>query len=124
MRYIEIYGADIDDVSLSDNIRLANLKLIAKGKEHGATGIESLKNESVKVFPNPTQNFFTAQIPDAEFNIIVSDISGRKIFCENKVTNKIHVSCLNFPNGLYIISLETTYKKFYHSVIIKHSINM
>ena len=119
MRYLEIYGTDIDDVSLSANIALANLKLITKGKEHDDTGIKSLKNGGVKVYPNPAQTFFTAQIPDNEFNINVSDISGRTVFRQNNISDKVDVSCVNLPNGFYIISLETSDMKCYHNVIIK-----
>jgi hypothetical protein len=119
MRYLEIYGADIDDISLSDNIRLANLKLIAKGKEHGSTRVETIQKKIVNVFPNPANNFFTVQMPNTKFGIVISDISGRTVLKLKNIDDKVDISCLNFPNGFYIISIEAKDKTTYHSAILK-----
>jgi len=62
MRYIEIYGADIDDTSLAANIALANTNLMNTEKHcNTTTSILSLSENikpKLKILPKPCAQCF------------------------------------------------------------------
>lgn len=69
-------------------------------------GVNTLDLEEVLVFPNPTKNEFTLQLPD-NGTIVIFDLTGKEIMSRQvSVTQKIDVS--NLANGLYNLQVSTT----------------
>ena len=112
MRYIEIYGADIDDNLLSFNIQVANNKLIKRGEQLNSTGIESVKSSNFNVFPNPANDYFTVDFPAHITDFKLIDVSGR-VLIEQKVSEtKVNVNCKNISNGMYFLQLNNSKNSF------------
>ena len=105
MRYLEIYGVDIDDSSLIQNIQNANAKLVARGKQLGSTGVAELNSYNVKVYPNPTKQFFTIELSEEKTDIKLVDISGRVILQQKNQTGKVNIDCQSISRGIYFLQL-------------------
>ena len=118
MRYLEIYGADIDDSSLSLNIQNANAKLIARGKQLTSTGISELNSSNIKVYPNPAKHFFTIELPEENTDLKLVDISGRIIYQQKNQTGKVNLDCQNVAPGIYFLQLINQNSLVYSSKII------
>ncbi|MEI8271710.1 MAG: T9SS type A sorting domain-containing protein [Paludibacter sp.] len=119
MRYIEIYGVDIDDSSLSQNIQNANAKLIVRGKQLGSTGVSELNADNVKVYPNPAGKIFSIELPNGMTNIKLVDIFGRIIiFRQNNQNPKVCIDCQYFTRGIYFLQLSNLNQEHYFYKII------
>ena len=118
MRYLEIYGIDIDDSSLSLNIQNANAKLIARGKQLSSTGVAALNSYKVKIYPNPAKHFFTIELSEEKTDIKLVDISGRIILQQKIQTGKVNMDCHKIDRGIYILQLINQNVLVYSSKII------
>ena len=118
MRYLEIYGIDIDDSSLSLNIQNANARLIARGKQLTSTGISELNPYNIKVYPNPANHFFSIELPAENTDLKLVDISGRIIFQQKNQTGKVNIDCQNIAHGIYFLQLFNQNRLVYSSKII------
>lgn len=71
------------------------------------TGIASKNSVDYKLFPNPTSEYIYIETNEPILKIIVSDMKGQTIKCENAIQgNRINVS--NIPNGTYLLRFTTT----------------
>ncbi|MEI6755036.1 MAG: T9SS type A sorting domain-containing protein [Paludibacter sp.] len=118
IRYLEIYGIDIDDSSLSQNIQNANAKLIARGKQVSSTGVMELTPYNVKVYPNPANHFFTIELTEENADLKLVDISGRIVLKQKIIDRKINLDCQNITRGIYFLQLINQNKLVYNSKII------
>ena len=61
-------------------------------------------NSNIRVYPNPSSDYFTIEIndPDEEFDIIISDLLGRKVFeIHNNMTKKVQFNHTGIRKGVY-----------------------
>lgn len=81
----------------------------------------STDNLKVKGYPNPTANNYTIELKNSElpFNVTISDLSGRKIMQQNKITtNKTTLNLQGLPKGVYFLEvLSNTHKKVTQKII-------
>ena len=110
MRYLEIYGADISDVSLASSIQQASSKLIAKGVQCNlSNSIDNLNSEShFSIFPNPSTETLHISIHTQKKNDQPIEIynSIGKLIKETIVTESTQINITNLANGLYFIRLK------------------
>lgn len=73
--------------------------------------IESAFANSIKVYPNPSVGYFTIQMNDklktAELKI--TDAIGKMILSQSLVNNFEEINLSEYPNGIYFISISSTY---------------
>lgn len=70
------------------------------------TGIDEFtnKNLSIKIYPNPAQQFFTIELPNQQtFNLLVYDVTGRKVYQRTNATGTMSINCSNFNAGVYFV---------------------
>lgn len=70
------------------------------------TGINdpNIEGLSIKIYPNPSQETFTIELPVREvFSLIVSDMTGRKIYERKNAAGTVKVDCNGFSSGIYFI---------------------
>ncbi|MFM8349481.1 MAG: T9SS type A sorting domain-containing protein, partial [Actinomycetales bacterium] len=109
MRYLEIYGSDITDVSLNSTIQQANNDLIAEGLScQSITVLNENKSENIfSIFPNPANNYLTIHFEHnhgTQVQILNSlGILVKEFFMSEP--SKIDTSDL--PKGLYLIHSKT-----------------
>ncbi len=65
----------------------------------------SKEDNSLKLYPNPVNDFLTIQTNETIESITVSDVNGRLVLQSNAPLNTINVSALQ--NGLYFASITT-----------------
>ncbi len=85
------------------------------------TGVQEIDNNklSIKIFPNPTQQSFTIELPKKEiYDLIISDVIGRKVFNFKKANGALVIDCSSFSNGVYFIEA-TNYKNILTCKLIK-----
>lgn len=109
MRYLEIYGVDISDVSLVTSIQQANIKLIAKGNQwNSMTGInEQTFKANFSISPNPAIESLKISFPDnpeKQFVQIFNTIGVLVKEVELSKSDQINIS--NFKSGFYFICLK------------------
>lgn len=111
MRYLEIYGADINDATLSTNIQQANTNLIAQGAQCITLSLKDEKSlPNSVVFPNPTEEILNITFP---INSIDNDTiqiynSLGMMIKEIKIDeSNISLDVSNFQNGVYFVKLKS-----------------
>jgi endonuclease I len=63
----------------------------------------------LNIFPNPAEDFITAELPEEEQHggkVIIADISGRIVFSGNCTGNPIKLDVSNLYSGIYILTVE------------------
>jgi hypothetical protein len=60
-------------------------------------------SESISVFPNPVEQLFTVQLPEACSDVSVYDCFGRTISTLHNVAGTIEIDCSGFPAGIYFL---------------------
>lgn len=68
----------------------------------------SKKDQPLKVYPNPVNNFFQVELPEDVEMVVLTDLTGR-IFYREKVENEnnIRISGLgNYPPGIYLLKVK------------------
>jgi hypothetical protein len=60
----------------------------------------------IKLFPNPTQDYFTvSSTTENDFSITIYDISGKEALSQSKFQNNSSVNIQNLKSGIYFISV-------------------
>ncbi|MBI2258747.1 MAG: T9SS type A sorting domain-containing protein [Flavobacteriia bacterium] len=83
----------------------------------GTTGIvDYINNNSIKVYPNPTNSIFNVVLPNSneEFSISVYSSLGEKIY-ETAETKSIDIS--NFSNGIYVLIINQKDKSIVKKIV-------
>lgn len=100
----------VDAFSVTPDFRLNNSSVVSTGADFtnpkfqgGFLSIESVKNEDIEIYPNPTIDYINIK-SDREFTL--SDSYGRVLI--NSKNSKVDLS--NFTNGLYYIKIGTITK--------------
>lgn len=110
MRYLEIYGADISDTSLSTNIQQANTNLIAQGLQCLSLGLNDEKSKpTFTVFPNPTGENLNITFPINSMDndaIRIYNSLGTMVKEIKIDENNISIDVSNFQNGVYFVMLK------------------
>jgi len=95
----------VDAFSVTPDFRLNNSSVVSTGADFtnpkfqgGFLSIESVKNEDIEIYPNPTIDYINIK-SDREFTL--SDSYGRVLI--NSKNSKVDLS--NFTNGLYYIKI-------------------
>ncbi len=119
MRYMEIYGGDIDDTSLASNIATANTNLILKGNLcNGITAISELNelSNTIFIYPNPANTEININLPsNNNFEIEIINTLGESIL---NTQNKHTIDVSQFSNGIYFIKVKQE-DNFYSQRFIK-----
>ncbi|MDO8899227.1 MAG: T9SS type A sorting domain-containing protein, partial [Bacteroidales bacterium] len=89
-------------------------------------GIPELGNQSIQLYPNPTNGLFTLEIKGFEsskLNIQITDLLGRKVFTEtiNNESGSIlrQISMEGNENGIYLLTIDNGQTKVVKKLILK-----
>ena len=112
MRYLEIYGTDILDVSLATSIQQANNKLIAKGLAcNPTTGIkEPISETAFSLCPKPASEILRIVFRDNQIikqEIEIYNSIGRFIKTI-KLTDTSEINIADLPKGFYFLHFKNT----------------
>ena len=78
----------------------------------------SANKYSVSIFPNPAMNIFTIELPNQNYDFIISDVSGRKVYEQKNIFGKSEIDFNNFPNGIYFVNVDDGKNRFNQKIII------
>lgn len=109
MRYLEIYGSDITDVSLNSTIQQANSDLIAKGLScQSTTGLNENKSENLFfIFPNPANNYLTIHFEHNQGTQVQILNELGILVKEFFMSDSSQIDISDLPKGLYLILFKT-----------------
>lgn len=72
----------------------------------GSTGVQESHSLpiSISIYPNPAQQSFNIELPQQQnFNLLVYDVTGRKVYTNKNATGIVKVDCSNFSSGIYFV---------------------
>jgi len=121
MRYLEIYGNDIQDSTLSTVISQANASLIAQGNSCGQLGTQNNTVEtSAKIYPNPAYQSFRVELDDSdgESEIEIYNTLGLCVFSDT-FSNHTDINVSSFANGIYFIKIKCGQKAITEKIVKK-----
>ena len=75
-------------------------------------------DSNIKFYPNPTNKILNLETEDSEFSIILTDLSGKKVFENHYMNNKVEIDLNNFSPGTYLINYQSNTSNF-DKIIIK-----
>jgi len=61
----------------------------------------------IKVYPNPTNGFFTVNSSTQLESVNVYNLSGQLIVCEKVGTTEANINTESWSNGIYLIDIQT-----------------
>jgi len=72
------------------------------------------------VFPIPAENYFSLKMGNGELisKVQIFSIDGKRVFSNNTLNREIQINSQNFPNGYYIICVETNENIYQGKIII------
>jgi hypothetical protein len=76
------------------------------GADSEITGVTEInnKNSEIKIYPNPTQQYFIVELPkEQSFSLLVYDVTGRTIYENKTATGTVKVDCSNLGSGIYFV---------------------
>jgi len=76
-------------------------------------------SNTVKIYPNPTNNILNIQSDLMKYSITVQNIAGQILFKEDDPKNR-SVDVSNFPSGIYIIQINSNMININKKLIIDH----
>ncbi len=84
-------------------------------------GVEEVSEMSFSVFPNPVNDLLTIKLSShSDFSLTITDILGKQVLTENySSTSSTTINVGDFPEGIYMLQLNTGENVFYERVIVK-----
>jgi hypothetical protein len=73
----------------------------------GIAPVTATSRLDLKIYPDPADVAFTAELHNHRFDLIVYDMTGRKIFERKNVSDKTLIPCKDFPEGIYLVRATT-----------------
>jgi hypothetical protein len=108
MRYLEVYGIDIADASLSISIQQANNSLIEKGLFcNPVAGIKEDNPENVfSIYPNPTTEYLTIDHNSKQKQQVQILNQWGVLLKEFSLTKSVQLDISDLPYGTYFVRLK------------------
>jgi CubicO group peptidase (beta-lactamase class C family) len=63
-------------------------------------------NETTQIFPNPAHNYFYVRTSLPHFDLVITDMFGRKILYKPNLTMNDQISTLDLASGLYLVKVQ------------------
>ena len=77
-------------------------------------------DNSINVYPNPSGNNIKISLPTGskEPDVSIYNISGKEVFKEQYKSSEIEINTTNFPEGVYLIKVNSGGEGFNERVVI------
>ena len=113
------YTACLNLITTCSDINYCNNITIG---DSGSVGINTLNNESVKVYPNPSEGVFVMDVFeklnfDNKITIQVLDLAGRVVFKNETTQMKSIIDLSKKSNGVYFLKVNTQHKQMLRQII-------
>jgi hypothetical protein len=57
----------------------------------------------LSIYANPATRIFTVQLPGGHFDLVISDLAGKRVFERQEATDGVEIDCRDFPEGTYVV---------------------
>ncbi|MFL5728782.1 MAG: serine hydrolase [Cytophagaceae bacterium] len=74
--------------------------------------------KSLSVYPNPSQDLFTIDLPQHKFDLLITDMMGRTVLDAKDFNGKAEIGCAGFTNGVYLLQVRTSHQELYYQKIV------
>ena len=116
MRYMEIYGADIDDSTLALNIAAANTSLMNAGAQCMATALsDPASSVNISLYPNPANDILRIECP-GNFMVEIFNLHG-ELLAKTPGVNRADLN-LELPSGIYVSKIISGSQVFTRKICI------
>jgi len=119
---VSVFCADINGDGALDVLSASEWdSKIAWYENNLETSIETVNQNGISTYPNPTSSFITIDNEQLTINEIeIMDITGKVVLkSSNDITSKtsIRIDLSGFENGIYLISIQTENEVFTEMII-------
>ncbi len=76
------------------------------------------RNPDLKVYPNPAQQSFTVEFTQENFDLIITDLTGRNIYEQKNMSGKTQIASKDFTSGIYFVQAANGKNIFSEKIII------
>jgi YD repeat-containing protein len=84
----------------------------------GATSLRDIKNNSIKIYPNPTNGKFTIELGDIEPSaIIITDIMGKQVYT-TRSSGDLDIDLTNLQKGIYLVNINSGAKSSTQKIVV------
>lgn len=89
--------------------RLKQTDLNGKFEYADLIAAENCKNDlsELMVYPNPTNGIVTVESSENNYELILTDLLGGKIYSQNNQSEKAEIDLSNQQNGIYLLQLKS-----------------
>lgn len=100
-------------LSYPNNMQIDYIRAYKDDPTRSLTSINSIRNTTVSLFPNPFSNKLNITLNDANVlgkntTLYIYDILGREVFTQNIVSQNTIINDINIPSGTYTYAIKQT----------------
>jgi hypothetical protein len=85
---------------------------------YNSVNVEYMENNSLSIFPNPTEGIFVVEHQFEMTDIFILDAIGKVIKTHQNISNTSVFDISNQPNGFYFIKIFTEKGQFVHKIVL------
>ncbi|WP_435261546.1 T9SS type A sorting domain-containing protein [Tenacibaculum sp. nBUS_03] len=124
--YFKSIGSFSEDIQLSGKGISKGFIAIVKGKEVLGTGENTILDEQMRLYPNPSKGNFTIDASLLNFNsreiyTQVFDVQGRLVYSKTRelTNNKLPLDLNRCSKGVYFVKMTDGVKKYTNKIILR-----
>jgi hypothetical protein len=103
------------------NLSLEKVTVTINGCTHAAVEDITSREETVRIFPNPSHGNSTIELPSGDNTIIITDLLGKILqtySCQTKAGQPVSLGLENTPPGTYIVEVITGSRSYRQKLVI------
>jgi hypothetical protein len=85
-----------------------------------ANSLEDISENSIKLYPNPSETFFILEVGNDFLNASIEliNVEGKIMYSENLTTNTSEIKVGDFLKGIYYLKIRSDKNNYYQAIII------
>jgi hypothetical protein len=86
---------------------------------NSSTGVEDISSHSgINIYPNPMAETFTVEFQERNFDLSITDLSGKQFYFANNISCPATIDCSQFLEGFYFVTFKTGKQLFHKKILV------
>lgn len=109
--YANEYWTKYDGVNINTRYNHLDIWYVISSIEEETTSLEEIKEEEIKLFPNPATKLLTVQVASTNTAIQIFDMLGTLVYINDTPSSSNKINLESFSKGFYTVVVGTSTKK-------------